>query len=173
MIYDKFIIILVVINMTLLETRKQYNVSQIEVAALLGIPVRTYIRYEQDNSYGSELKRQTMIKLINDKYEITEDKGLLSVEQIKKELNNLFDSQYKDTVDFCYLFGSYAKGYATEKSDVDLCISTSLTGLDVFGLAEDIRNVLHKKVDLIRFNTLTNNLELISEIMKDGIKIYG
>lgn len=30
MIYDKFIIILVVINMTLLETRKQYNVSQIE-----------------------------------------------------------------------------------------------------------------------------------------------
>ena len=173
MIYDKYIIILVVINMTLLETRKQYNVSQIEVAALLGIPVRTYIRYEQDDNYGSELKRQTMINLINDKYEITEDKGLLSVEQIKKELNDLFDSQYKDVVEFCYLFGSYAKGYATEKSDVDLCVSTSLKGLDVVGLAEDIRKLLHKKIDLVRFNTLNDNLKLVSEIMKDGIKIYG
>ena len=159
--------------MTLLETRKQYNISQIEVANLLRIPVRTYIRYEQDNNYGSELKRQTMINLINDKYEITEDKGLLSVEQINKQLKALFDNQYKDVIEFCYLFGSYAKGYATERSDVDLCVSTSLKGLDFVGLSEDIRNVLHKRIDLIRFDTLKDNLELINEIMKDGVKIYG
>ena len=85
----------------------------------------------------------------------------------------MFDSQYKGAVEFCYLFGSYAKGYANEKSDVDLCVSTSLTGLDFFGLIEDIRVALHKKVDLIRFDTLNNNLKLINEIMKDGIKIYG
>ena len=159
--------------MTLLETRKQYNVSQMEVANSLGIPVRTYIRYEQDDNYGSELKRQTMISLINDKYEITENKRLLSVDQIKKQLNDLFNNQYKDAVEFCYLFGSYAKGYATEKSDVDLCVSTLLKGLDFIGLSEDIRNLLHKKIDIIRFDTLNNNLELINEIMKDGIKIYG
>jgi len=159
--------------MTLLETRKQYNVSQAEVATLLGIPVRTYIRYEQDNNYGSELKRQTMINLINNKYEITEDKGLLNVDFIKKQLNILFSNQYKEVVEFCYLFGSYAKGYATEKSDVDLCVSTSLKGLDFVGLSEDIRTQLHKKIDLIRFDTLKDNLELIHEIMKDGIKIYG
>lgn len=159
--------------MTLLETRKQYNVSQAEVATLLGIPVRTYIRYEQDNNYGSELKRQTMINLINNKYEITEDKGLLNVDYIKKQLNILFSNQYKEVVEFCYLFGSYAKGYATEKSDVDLCVSTSLKGLDFVGLSEDIRTLLHKKIDLIRFDTLKDNLELINEIMKDGIKIYG
>ena len=159
--------------MTLLETRKQYNVSQVEVATLLGIPVRTYIRYEQDNNYGSELKRQTMINLINNKYEITEDKGLLNVDYIKKQLNILFSNQYKEVVEFCYLFGSYAKGYATEKSDVDLCVSTSLKGLDFVGLSEDIRTLLHKKIDLIRIDTLKDNLELINEIMKDGIKIYG
>ena len=159
--------------MTLLETRKQYNVSQAEVATLLRIPVRTYIRYEQNNNYGSELKRQTMINLINNKYEITEDKGLLNVDYIKKQLNILFSNQYKEVVEFCYLFGSYAKGYATEKSDVDLCVSTSLKGLDFVGLSEDIRTLLHKKIDLIRFDTLKDNLELINEIMKDGIKIYG
>ena len=158
--------------MTLLETRKQYNVPQIEVATLLGIPVRTYIRYEQDDNYGSALKRQTMIRIINDNYEITEDKGLLDIAYIKKELTALFDGQYKGMVEFCYLFGSYAKGYATEKSDIDLCVSCSLKGLDFVGLNEDIRAVLHKKMDLIRFDTLNNNLELINEIMKDGIKIY-
>ena len=162
-----------VISMTLLETRKKFNVSQVEVAAFLGIPVRTYIRYEQDNNYGSNLKRQMMIQSIKEKYEVTEEKGLLSIEQIKKELTNLFDEQYKDKIEFCYLFGSYAKGYATEKSDVDLCAATSLTGLDFVGLSEDIRNLLHKKIDLIRFNTLADNLALINEIMKDGIKIYG
>lgn len=162
-----------VIDMTLLETRKQYNVSQLDVATLLNIPVRTYIRYEKDDHYGSTLKRQSMIDRINDKYEITEEKGLLSVGQIKKELTDLFDSQYKGVVEFCYLFGSYAKGYATEKSDVDLCVSSSLTGFNVFGLAEDIRRVLHKKIDFIRFDSLKNNLELTNEIMKDGIKIYG
>ena len=159
--------------MTLLQTRKQYNISQIEAAKTLDIPVRTYIRYEQDDNYGSKLKRQTMINVINDKYEITEDKGVLSVSQIKKELTILFDKQYQGVVEFCYLFGSYAKGYATETSDVDLCVCSSLTGMRVAGLAETIRSVLHKKIDLIRFDTLKDNLELINEIMKDGIKIYG
>lgn len=159
--------------MTLLETRKQYSVSQIEAANLLGVSLRTYIRYEQDDTYGSKLKRQSMINLINDKYEITEEKRLLSVGFIKDKLSALFNSQYNGEVVFCYLFGSYAKGYATEKSDVDLCVSTSLKGLDFVGLGEDIRTILHKKIDLIRFDTLKDNLELVNEIMKDGIKIYG
>lgn len=30
-----------------------------------------------------------------------------------------------------------------------------------------------KKQDVIRFSDLKNNFELIGEIMKDGIKIYG
>ncbi len=158
---------------TLLEIRKKYKASQAEIANLLGIPVRTYIRYEQNDSYGSSLKRQTMIKLINDKYEITEEKGLLTIDQIKQKLCELFNTQYKGAIIFCYLFGSYAKGYATEKSDIDLCVETSLKGFDFVGLSEDIRNLLHKKIDLIRFDTLENNFDLINEIMKDGIKING
>ena len=76
-------------------------------------------------------------------------------------------------VDFCYLFGSYAKGYAKEDSDVDLCVSTSLTGFDFIGLHNRLSEVLHKKVDLIRVDTLKDNIELLNEIMKDGIRIYG
>ena len=85
----------------------------------------------------------------------------------------VINEKYKDMVEFCYLFGSYAKGYAKETSDVDLCVSTSLSGLKYVGLAESLRIVLNKKVDLIRLSDLSNNVGLVSEIMKDGIKIYG
>lgn len=159
--------------MTLKETREFYELTQIEAAEIVGIPVRTFRRYELDENYGDEYKRKKIIDILNEKCEITEYKGLLTIEKIKEELTILFDSQYKGMVEFCYLFGSYAKGCAKEESDVDLCISSSLTGIRVAGLAEAIRGVLHKKIDLIRFDTLSENLALINEIMKDGIKIYG
>ncbi|MBE6136098.1 MAG: nucleotidyltransferase domain-containing protein [Erysipelotrichaceae bacterium] len=159
--------------MTLLQIRNKYQISQALAASSVGVPLRTYIRYENNNDYGNSLKRESMIQKLMNKYEITEDKGMLSIETIKNELTSLFDSEYKGKIEFCYLFGSYAKGYAKDNSDVDLCVSTSLTGLRFAGLSEAIRTVLHKRIDLIRFNNLENNLELVCEIMKDGIKIYG
>lgn len=159
--------------MTLLEIRNKFNLTQAVAASTVNVPIRTYIRYELDNNYGDYLKRESMKKILIDKYEITEDRGLLTIETIKNELITLFDTEYKDQIEFCYLFGSYAKGYAKDNSDVDLCIATNLAGLKFAGLSESIRSVLGKKIDLIRFNTLNNNLELVNEIMKDGIKIYG
>ena len=159
--------------MKLKEIRTKYKLSQLEAANLVGVPVRTFRRYENDDGYGSKLKRQMFINVINDHCEITETKGLLTIEQIKDSLKEMFKNKYEGKIEFCYLFGSYAKGYAKEDSDVDLCVSTSLTGLDFVGLSEDIRNVLHKKIDLIRFSNLKDNLELINEIMKDGVKLYG
>ena len=59
------------------------------------------------------------------------------------------------------------------KSDIDLLIDTEVTGLDFFGLIEELRQSLHKKIDLLKINQLDNNQELLKEILKDGIKIYG
>ena len=159
--------------MTLLETRQNFNLSQMQAASSLGIPLRTYVRYEKDNEYGSPLKREAMVRAINEKYEITETKGLLSVEEIKTKVQKLFDEKYKGQINFCFLFGSYAKGYATEKSDIDICVSTSLTGFRFIGISQAVRSVLHKKVDIVKFENLDGNLELINEILKDGIKLYG
>lgn len=159
--------------MTLLETRRNYHLSQAQVASALEVPLRTYIRYEKDDEYGDPLKRQAMISAINEKYEVTETKGLLTIEEIKDKVRKLFDEKYEGQINFCFLFGSYAKGYATEKSDVDICVSTSLTGFKFIGISEAVRGILHKNVDLVQFENLNNNLELINEIIKDGIKIYG
>ena len=71
------------------------------------------------------------------------------------------------------MFGSYAEVLANEKSDVDLYVSSSLTGLRFVGLIESLRQTLHKKVDLIRSSELNNNIDLVNEILKSGIKIYG
>ena len=157
--------------MKLFDLRKEYGLSQLDAANICGVPLRTYVRYERDNDYGSGLKRTAMIKALNDKCEITEEKGVLSLNQIMKGVRNVLEREYQDSVSLCYVFGSYAKGYASDKSDVDLCVSTSLTGLDYAGLAEDLHRELHKTIELVRLNNASG--ELIYEIMKDGIKVYG
>ena len=58
-------------------------------------------------------------------------------------------------------------------SDVDLLISANLKGLKFYGLVEEIRTTLHKKVDVLDVNQLKDNIELMNEILKDGVKIYG
>lgn len=159
--------------MKLKELRNEYNLSQLEAANILGIPERTYRRYETDDNYGSLIKRKMFINMLKEHCEITEEKGLLSVQLIKEKVSALFDNEYDGQIDFCYLFGSYAKGLANEKSDVDLYVSSSLTGLRFVGLIERLRKTLHKKVDLIRSSELNNNIDLVNEILKSGIKIYG
>ena len=152
--------------------RENVGISSIEAANACNVPLRTYQRYEQNDLYGSELKRKAIFNILKDKYEITEEKGILKIDNIKTKTCKILE-KYKDKVEFCYLFGSYAKGYANEKSDVDLCIATSLTGLKFIGLSGELREELIKNIDLLRLSDVQNNTELLSEIMKDGIKIYG
>ena len=62
--------------------------------------------------------------------------------------------------------------YIGGHSDVDLIVSTSITGLKFYGLVERLRVNLNKKVDVLDINQLVNNKDLLNEILKDGIKIY-
>ena len=56
--------------------------------------------------------------------------------------------QYK--VERVWLFGSYARGDATEKSDVDLIIKGEFVhGWDYFGLMEELKEALQKEVDML------------------------
>ena len=154
--------------MTLKKTREAYGLSQIDAANVLGIPVRTLRRYETNEKYGNPLVRKAYIDLLNKKYEITEDKGILTVDMIKEDLNPILR---KKGISFCYLFGSYAKGTAKDSSDVDLLIDTEITGLDFFNLVEEIRNKLHKKIDLLRLKDLQSDNPIVLEILREGIRL--
>lgn len=96
----------------------------------------------------------------------------MTIDEIKVKLTELFDNEYSGMINYCYLFGSYSKGTAKENSDVDLYVSTSLTGLKFVGLIERVREILNKKIDLIRDSEIENNFDLSFEIFKTGIKIY-
>ena len=101
---------------------------------------------------------------------IDEETGILELEDIVQKCTEVFE-RYE--VSFCYLFGSYAKGKATQTSDVDILISANVKGIKFYGLVEEIRTALHKKVDVLDMNQLKGNIELTEEIFKYGIKIYG
>ena len=154
--------------MTLKQTRESYGLSQVDAANILGIPARTLRRYETNEKYGNPLVRNVLISLLNEKYEITEDKGTLTLEAIKSTLLPILHSK---GISFCYLFGSYAKGTAKENSDVDLLIDTEITGLDFFNLVEEIRLKLHKKIDLLRLKDLQSDNPIVLEILKYGIRL--
>ena len=72
------------------------------------------------------------------------------------------------------LFGSYARGEATEDSDVDIVVHKGQAdGLKFFGLWEDTEEKLGKHVDLIDFSGLyTNNDKLLNNIVRDEVRIY-
>ena len=159
--------------MTLLETKNKYQLAQEAASTIIGIPLRTYRRYETDDHYGSPIKREAFIRKLADHCEITEEKELWTIEEIKARLKKLFDDEYPNQINFCYLFGSYAKGYAKPDSDVGLYVSSSLKGFELTGLMEQIRQTLHKRVDVLRDESVLSSFELAKEIFETGIKIYG
>ena len=73
-------------------------------------------------------------------------KGIYTPKQIQVLLHPVF-TEYN--IKKAILFGSYAKGYAKEQSDVDILVDSGLRGLAFFGLLEDIVTALGKEVDLL------------------------
>lgn len=156
--------------MDLKALRKAKSLTQKQCAEYLNIPLRTYIRYENDKSKRQDMKYRYMTEKLAEFGFIDETHGVLSVEEIRRICEDVFSSYQ---IEYCYLFGSYAEEKATESSDVDLLISTEIKGLQFYELVETLRTQLQKKVDLLDVRQLGNNGLLINEILKEGIKIYG
>ena len=156
--------------MTLKELRSSKSLTQKAAAALCGIPLRTYVRYENNPDAEGSLKYQYLFQEISQYGFVDENHGVLSKEDIVRSCNLVFQTY---PVEYCYLFGSYAKGLASETSDVDLLLRTDTTGIKFYGLVERLREALKKNVDVLEVRQLTNNPELINEILRDGVKIYG
>ena len=137
--------------------RIERKLTQNQAADILGVSLRSYKSYENDEKKADSIKYKYIIEKISEINPIDEENGIVDI----------------DYINFCYLFGSYSKGKAKPTSDVDLLISTDATGLKFYGLVEDIRTALHKKVDVLDINQLKDNFELTQEILRDGVKIYG
>lgn len=95
--------------------------------------------------------------------------NVYSVSQLKSALFPLFrDYGVRKAV----LFGSYGKGTATEKSDVDLLVDSSLRGLHFVGFLDDIQRTLGKDVDLFDVSHIQPDSLIDREIRQTGVTIY-
>lgn len=97
--------------------------------------------------------------------------SIISVEQIREKVIPILRNY---PVDKAILFGSYAKGEATNKSDIDLYIDTNgeLRGLDFVGLLEILVDALGADIDLIDKSHIEPNSPIIREIEDGGMVIY-
>ena len=121
--------------------RLEKELTQQQAAGIVGISLRSYKSYENDLDKMGNLKYNYIYEKLSRINPIDEEHGIVDLEYISRKCSEIFD-KYK--INFCYLFGSYAKGKAKDDSDVDLLISTEIKGLKFFGLVEELRNSLQK-----------------------------
>lgn len=102
-----------------------------------------------------------------------------SIEQIQKLITPIAKKYGLKSV---FLFGSYARGTATENSDIDLIIDTSGTEIkSLLGLAAvycELEEALKKSIDLVTLSSLEQRSQMPSELSfranleKERVNIY-
>jgi uncharacterized protein len=98
--------------------------------------------------------------------------GVLSFDFINAIVQTVVRKYSKEEIKAIYLFGSYARGEATDQSDVDFLIEPG-EKLDYFklgGLNEELREKLHRDVDTALIPGLSP--EILGEANKDKILLY-
>ena len=95
---------------------------------------------------------------------------IYTIENIKNKSKKVFDNQ--DFVKEVYLFWSYARGEATEKSDIDFMVVLNRdVGMEFFGLYQFLQDEFEKDVDVL---TEKEAYDIMPEsIERDKVKIYG
>jgi uncharacterized protein len=91
----------------------------------------------------------------------------LNAEQKKK----IIDICKRNDISYCAVFGSFARGEATEESDIDLIVKFSKPkGWDWINAALEIEDSLGKKVDLVTENGLSKYIK--DNVLQDLQVIY-
>jgi len=93
-----------------------------------------------------------------------------TINEIRKVLSPIFDSYNTKSA---ILFGSYAKGCATSKSDIDIVVDSGLKGLNFFGLVNDICESLRVPADVFDIREIKKKSGMEKEIKTYGVRIYG
>ena len=72
-----------------------------------------------------------------------------------------------------YLFGSYARGEAGIDSDLDFLVygGENFKLTKIFSLAEDLREVLNKKVDVFEIHEINTDSDFYNTIMKERLLV--
>lgn len=93
---------------------------------------------------------------------------MLSIPTIKERITPICE---KYPIKKAYLFGSYARGEATEKSDVDIRIEGDIKSFFMLGgIYSDFEDALGTELDLL--NILPESESFRANLKKDEILLY-
>nr|WP_326184784.1 nucleotidyltransferase domain-containing protein [uncultured Oscillibacter sp.] len=95
--------------------------------------------------------------------------GIYTISQLQTVLTPLFS---KYGIRKAVLFGSYGKGNATEKSDIDLLVDSGLKGLRFVGFLSDVQKAVGKDVDLLDVTHIQHGSPIDREIQETGVTVY-
>ena len=151
--------------------RKDLGLTQLQAANACGVSLRTYQTYEETDNNNATY-REIMSKL--DEMGILDGSNYIaSVRFIKYIVRQVFPVKYPE-IKCAYLYGSYARGEATGKSDIDiLLVIDKPMGMKYFGIAGELEKEFNKKVDIQSYEQLLDNASMLKDILVEGIKIYG
>lgn len=103
---------------------------------------------------------------------------IYTLDEIKKRILPVIE---KYNIPAMYLFGSYARGEATEDSDLDFLVDTTGTGLtsllSLGALYCDLEEIFQKNIDLITVRSVMQNVATQSErsfrdtIIRERVKL--
>ena len=153
------------------QKRKELGLTQIQAATLCGVSRRTYQTYEETQTVNSTYDE--LLNKLNEMGVLDGSNYISNIKFIKHVCNQIFKEEYPE-IRCAYLYGSYARGEATGKSDIDILIVLDKPlGLKYYGIASDLEEQLHKNVDIQSYEQLLDNASMLKDILVEGIKIYG
>lgn len=93
---------------------------------------------------------------------------IYSLDDIKRIVQSV---ALRYNVESIYLFGSYARGEATEKSDLDFLVfgGKNFKLSNVFALAEDLREAFDKPIDVFEIHEINTESKFYDTIMKERL----
>ena len=96
--------------------------------------------------------------------------AVLSLNRIK-EIVKPIASKYQ--VKEIYLFGSYARGEATDESDLDFLVfgGENFKLTMIFSLAEELREAFQKNVDVFEIHEVNQHSVFYDTIMKERLLV--
>ena len=158
------------INMNdLKKKRKELGLTQVQAANACGVSRRTYQTYEESNILNAT--HELLLKKLDEMGILDGSNYISNVKYIKHVCGKLFKEKYPE-VKCAYLFGSYARGEATGKSDIDILVVCPPMGMKFYGIAAELEQQLHKQIDLHTHRQILTNEVLLERILKEGIRIY-
>lgn len=98
------------------------------------------------------------------------EKTIFTISDIKALVKPIAE-KYK--VKEIYLFGSYARGEADEESDLDFLVfgGEEFKLTMIFSLAEELRKVLNKDVDVFEIHEINEDSDFYKTIMKERLLV--